>query len=196
MMLLAELGEAKREWLAGKAHPALPRDMPPVLRTLMAFWSYLEASPSIQTDPTLAIPLRRLLDAVYDLSKGLKPALFEPVHPPQSRPPKRIAQTNLMAVVALAVDELHASGTSLGEAARLVRRAIETADPGLEVPYPLTDQTVREWRNLLHANSPKAPRDALTRYHSPLPAEAGNSPQDRAKWLICQIKHAPNLRFG
>ena len=75
--LIAELRSAAAELANGKRHKMLPPGMVPVLRALIALNDYLHASAAVQADPRLVAPLLQLIAAIYEMSNGRTPALFQ-----------------------------------------------------------------------------------------------------------------------
>ena len=84
--LIAELRSAAAELAGGRRHKMLPPGMVPVLRALVAVNDYLHGSAAVQADPRLAAPLLQLIAAIYDMSNGRTPALFQPARHPNDPP--------------------------------------------------------------------------------------------------------------
>lgn len=66
----------------------LPSGMVPILRALIALNDYLRASAAVQADPRLVAPLLQLIAAIYDMSNGRRPALFQPTQHGNEQPGK------------------------------------------------------------------------------------------------------------
>lgn len=89
--LIAELRSAAAELAGRKPHKMLPPGMVPILRALIAVNDYLHASAAAQADPRLLDALLQLIAAIYEMSNGRTPALFQPAQHGYNRPDKSAA---------------------------------------------------------------------------------------------------------
>jgi hypothetical protein len=161
-----------------------------VLTMLMGISDYL-GSAEVTNRERLGVPLQRLFSAIVDLSHGRAPALLQPAIALGSRPPKSTAENVLMATAALAADKLIAGGAKRDEAARKVREALMAR----KQPINCEAKTILGWRDRLNEGQGRVPENALARFRSPLPPEAGSAPAEQAAWLLELLRISPVLGF-
>jgi hypothetical protein len=194
-LLVSRLRLVATESKANYESPVQPPGLHAMRMLADALHEYIIASPAIQTEPELADPLYRLIVALTEVYAGRSPLIFQPRRSGGGRPSKSLSEQEFIGTAALAADYFIKSGQSREEAARLVLRAIQTAEPGLPETPNLTTATVLGWRDRLKEGPGRVPLGALASFNYELPSSVGDDPIKRAEWLLEQIKHAPLMRF-
>jgi hypothetical protein len=95
---------------------------------------------------------------------------------------------NRIALAVRVVDELRLAGQTL-------RQAIRRVLPELKMIPGADAKRVENWRKELHkADGRNMPKQVLLRYRAPLPPGSGNRPEERASFLLEQLRRGIHAR--
>ncbi len=188
--LIAALRWAMTEETRGVHDPHLPKGMDACAIALIAIGDFLNAHEFIVAEK-INVPVGRLQAAVRDVVLGYRPPLLTPVTKPERRATS--VEANVSGIAARALEELLLAEESATDAPRMVVRAMK--DGRVAGHEKCTPTKVKNWRFACREGAGGSIHEgAVERFRAPLPAEAGDTPRDKARWLLAALRHSPYLR--
>lgn len=177
----------------------MPIGMDGVMHAIHEITVFLHAHEIVQREQ-LSEPLGRLAHALVDLGQGRTPNLLIPISVGMGGRAGPVAEHNLQAIAARALQELilH-NGSRPGmkdAAAQTVAAAIRRGRiPGHET---CTAKIVTGWLERIRrakAGKAKVPPALLARWDAPLPAHVGITHRERADFLLDALRQGRSLRW-
>jgi hypothetical protein len=171
----------------GVNDPKMPPGMTPCFFALHHLYGLLLKQLFLMRRGENCAPLMRLSSAIFDLSDGRVSPMFKPLSRKKGNPGLPSNFEIIKGTAARAMSELIEGGMPLPEAAQIVANALQ--DASRKVVGNITAQTVTNWRErLMQGEGPGASEFAVQAYRDSLPFEMGDTPLERGKNLVGQLR--------
>lgn len=192
--LVSRLRFAKNFTNNKKEHDFPQTEFHVISLVMIALLQFLQTDPDIVTE-RLDEPLQRFIVNLGNLSEGRQPELLKPQ---PRRKPKSIADQAIMALAALALEEMvNGMNELLEQAAAKVARTIQAAKlPVRSRGEAKLASTIRGWRDrIINGSAPPHVLYLWQDYHRD-PTRYGAIPAKRVEWLLNRLRHGPELRWS
>lgn len=197
--LLLRLRFGKAAFTDDNGDSRMPVGMDGVMHTISEITAFLHAHEIIQRQQ-LSEPLSRLANALVDIGQGRTPELLTPISVGMGGRAGPVAEHNLQAIAARALQELILdSGSRPGmkdAAAQTVAAAVRHGRiPG---HTKCTTKIVAGWLDRIRraeSGKVKVPPALLARWNAPLPANVGITHRERADFLLDALRQGRGLRW-